>query len=229
MIYLKKWKIFEGVKTARESVQEILSKDDGWVSTGSDDIYQFRLENQITDKCVVFISVFYESDTLWLSMSKPGDDEAYCLSSYGDVKIKGLGEKSDDYDQMMNVCHFLSKCFDSEPDGDILDFIDSVFVDISDMANKLDSDWAYLEFVKSRNGGEDYIEPGNFPPRHASDKLGYGMSWEYHCDFDDIKKEFDYNKDRLSVELKSYTVNIFNHELGDGRKFVDIIVYDIVI
>lgn len=228
MRYLHGYKIFEGKKTVDEIIDEILSHD-GWVDTGSNDIYQRCLENQITDKCVVFINVFYESDMLWLSMSKPGDDSAYGLGSYGDLKINGLPSHLKDYDQMMNVCNFLSKRFDSEPDGDILDFIEDVFVDISDIANKFDSDWGYLEYVKGKDGGEDYIEFGNFPARHVSDKLGYGITWEYHCDFEDIKREFDYNKDRLSLQLKSYNIHIFNHELSDSRKFVDVILSDIVI
>ena len=226
MKYLQNFKVFEQVN--EDIISEILSHD-GWVDIGPNDTYQYRLRNKITDKCVVHLNVFYESDTLWVGMSKPGYDSAYGLGKYGGISISGLEQKISDYNQMMNVCHFLSRRFESEPDKAILDFIDNVFIDISDIAELFDKSWGYLEEVKSKNGDLLYIEFGNFPPRHASDKLGYGISWEYKCDFEEIKKEFEENKDKLEIKLSSYNVNMFNHVFDDGRKFVDIVISDIEI
>lgn len=226
MKYLQNFKVFEQVN--EDIISEILSHD-GWVDIGPNDTYQYRLMNQITDKCVVYINVYYESNSLWISMSKPGEDTAYGLGEYKNLKINGLPSHPKHYEQMMRVCYFLSERFESEPDKDILDFIDNVFIDISDITELFDKSWGYLEEVKSNNGKEDYIEYGCFPPRHASDKLGYGITWQYKCDFEEIKKEFEENKDKLEIKLSSYNVNMFNHVLDDGRRFVDIVISDIEI
>jgi len=207
MMFIKSFKLFESSNSIDEKLGEIISNE-GWMARSSSNeeiLYSYKYK--LTEKANIGLTVFNDSNNIWIDMFNESYDYSVGLGEYYSLRvIDGLSIKNNNYDQMMNICNFLCNYFEEQPSDDIVSQVEMAFIDISDIAETIAIEWGYISEVDYGIG----FESACFPAKNVKDKLGLALDWKYDCDFNFIKEEFEYNKDKLKSIFISSNVKLLN-------------------